>query len=161
MSEHIFTQVFNSKGIIMDYSITCCKGNTPLACLLSYQHTEHFCDQTCGSFPCTNNSNSTADTRCCPAFSLTLDTLHLEMHQILQIKDLLPTPPLLQMPTASQGCHLCFWPLGYKLEVPMTSSSVAINLLKRLPELKKPVHLLDYCFILKTVTLGPLGGSVS
>ena len=29
-------------------------------------------------------------------------------------------PPWLQTPIASPGCHLCFWPTGYRLEVPAT-----------------------------------------
>lgn len=42
-----------------------------------------------------------------------------------------------QMPIISPGCHLCFWPGSYTLEVLVTLSLDLINLLERLTELGK------------------------
>ena len=43
----------------------------------------------------------------------------------------LPSPtPQLQMPVASRGYHLCFWPTSYGLEVPKTHSLGLSNLLE-------------------------------
>ena len=56
---------------------------------------------------------------------------------------------LLQMPVTSPGCYLCFWPTGYKSEVPMTPSLDSINLLEWFTELRKPVYSLDYQFVTK------------
>ena len=85
---------------------------------------------------------------------LILSTLY---HQILQVKgSILQDYPLqpLQMPITSPGCHLGFWPTGYRLEVPMTPSLGSINLLEWLTKLRKPVYLLDYWFIIKGYNSG-------
>ena len=49
----------------------------------------------------------------------------------------------------SPGCHLCFWPINYKSEVPTTPYLGLINLLEWLTELRKAVYSLDYWFIIK------------
>lgn len=54
-----------------------------------------------------------------------------------------------QMPIASLGCYLCFWPYGYRLEVPTIPSLGSINLLEQLAELREIVFSLDYRFITK------------
>ena len=56
-------------------------------------------------------------------------------------------PP--QRPITSPGCHLCFWPTGYRLEVHMTSSFSLINLLEPLTELRETFYLLKHWFITK------------
>lgn len=48
---------------------------------------------------------------------------------------------LFQTPVTSPDCYLYFWEIGYKSEVPMTSSLGSINLLEHLEELRK-LHLL-------------------
>ena len=54
-------------------------------------------------------------------------------------------PPLTLEPGESPGCHPCFWPTGYKLEVPMTFSLDSISLLQWLTELKETfISLLTY-----------------
>ena len=54
--------------------------------------------------------------------------------------------PSLQTPVASPGCYLCFWPTGYKSEVPRTSSSGPTDLVERLTELRK-THVLTRLLI--------------
>ena len=56
---------------------------------------------------------------------------------------IIPLPPL-SMPITTPGCHLCFWPTGYRSELPMTSSLGSINF-----ELRKPVYSLDHWFVMK------------
>ena len=43
-----------------------------------------------------------------------------------------------QMPTASSGCNLCFWPTGYKSEVSTTPSLGLINFLEQWQNLGNP-----------------------
>lgn len=47
----------------------------------------------------------------------------------------------------SPGCYLCFWPIGSKSEVPLSSSPSSINLLDKLTELRRTVYFLDCSFI--------------
>ena len=54
-----------------------------------------------------------------------------------------------QIPITSPGCHLCFSPTGFRLEVPMIFSLSSINFLERLTELRETFYLLDYWFIKK------------
>ena len=58
--------------------------------------------------------------------------------------------PPLQMPITSPGCHLCFWPTGYRPEVPTTPFLGSINLLEQLTELIATFYL---PFILKRIQL--------
>lgn len=43
--------------------------------------------------------------------------------------------------------YLCFWPTGYKSEVPLSPSPSSINLLEQLTERRKTVYILDGWFI--------------
>ena len=52
----------------------------------------------------------------CPTISLNPDTTHREIASDPTVKGSVPLP----MPIASPGRHLCFWPIGYKFEVPTT-----------------------------------------
>ena len=63
-------------------------------------------------------------------------------------------PRPLQMLVTSPGCHLCFWPTGYKSEVPKTPSSGLINLLEQLTELRETFYLLDHQFIIQGYNSG-------
>ena len=47
----------------------------------------------------------------------------------------------------SPGCHLSFWLISYRSEVPMTPSVSLINLLEQLTELRETFYLLDYWLI--------------
>ena len=60
-----------------------------------------------------------------------------------------PPPRSHQTPITSQGCHLCFSPSGYRLEVPTTPSLGSAHLLERLTEPTETVYLLDYWFTIK------------
>ena len=53
------------------------------------------------------------------------------------------------MPIASPGYHLCFWPSGYKSEVPTTPSLGSVNLLEWLIELGRTVTFIS---LLKDMT---------
>lgn len=72
------------------------------------------------------------------------------------------TAPLipLQMPTASPGYPVCFWLMGNKSKVPMTSFSSLINLPEWFTELRKTVSLLDDRFIIKGYDKGYRQGEV-
>lgn len=61
------------------------------------------------------------------------------------------------MPVASPGCHLCFWPTSYRLEVPTPPALGSIILLERLTELKETVYLLASRFIVKAYKSGTAG----
>lgn len=54
----------------------------------------------------------------------------------------------------SSSCHLCFWPKGYRMEVPVTPSLGLINLLEQFTDLRKTFYLLDYWFIIKGYNSG-------
>lgn len=55
----------------------------------------------------------------CLTVQLNSDALYVEIATDLTGKGLSPTrPPPCQTPTASLGCHLCFWPTASKLEIP-------------------------------------------
>lgn len=58
------------------------------------------------------------------------------------------------MLVSSPGFYLCFWPTGYKLDVPQTFLSGMISLLERLTGLKEIFYLLDHQFILKGYNSG-------
>ena len=58
------------------------------------------------------------------------------------------------MPVTSPGYHPCFWPMGYRLEVPKTPSLVLINLLEWLTKLRETFYLLDHWFIIKGYNSG-------
>ena len=60
--------------------------------------------------------------------------------------------PLPQIPITSPGCHLCFSPAGFRLEVPVILSLSSINFLEQLTDLRETFHLLDYWFIWKDIT---------
>ena len=47
------------------------------------------------------------------------------------------SPSSLHMPLISPGYYLCFWMIGYKSEVPMTSSLGSINFLEQLTNSEK------------------------
>ena len=47
--------------------------------------------------------------------------------------------------------QVCFWPTGYKSEVPIIPSLGSINLPEQLIELPKPVYSLDYQFFFKSM----------
>ena len=53
------------------------------------------------------------------------------------------------MPITRSDCCLCFWPTGYRFEVPMTPSLSSVNLLVWLTELRETFYLLHYQFIIK------------
>lgn len=58
------------------------------------------------------------------------------------------------MSIASPGCYLYFWPTGYSLEIPTTSSSLGfITLLEWLIKLRETFYL-DYWFIIKEYNSG-------
>ena len=58
------------------------------------------------------------------------------------------------MSVASPGCYLYFWPTGYSLEIPTTSSSLGfITLLEWLIKLRETFYL-DYWFIIKEYNSG-------
>ena len=58
-------------------------------------------------------------------------------------------PQTPQIPVKSPGCHLYFWPTGYKSEVPATPSLCLINLLEWFIELRKIFYILEFWFIIK------------
>lgn len=45
------------------------------------------------------------------------------------------------------GCHLCFWPTGYRLQISIASFMGLINLLEQLIELRETLHLLCYALL--------------
>ena len=55
---------------------------------------------------------------------------------------------------ASIGCHLCFWPTIYRLEVPTTPSLCSISLLEWLTQLKKTFYLPDFDLLCNSGTAG-------
>lgn len=58
------------------------------------------------------------------------------------------------MLVSSPGFYLCFWPIGYKLDVPKTPLPGLINLPERLRGLKEIFYLLGHQFIIKGYNLG-------
>lgn len=56
-----------------------------------------------------------------------------------------------QMPVAHPGHYLCFWPTGYAAEIPTAPSSVLINLLELLLELRKSICSQDYWLTTKDI----------
>ena len=65
------------------------------------------------------------------------------------------TNPRFQMSVACPGCYLYFWPTGYRLKIPTTSSSLGfITLLEWLIKLRETFYLLDYWFIIKEYNSG-------
>ena len=60
----------------------------------------------------------------------------------------------LQMSILNPGCHLCLWPTGCRLVVPMIPSLGLINLLEWLTEIRKTFYSLDYWLIIKGYTSG-------
>ena len=61
-----------------------------------------------------------------------------KQQQIPQVKgSVLQEHLILQTPIPSPGYYLCFWMIGYKSEVPMTSSLGSINFLEQLTNSEK------------------------
>ena len=60
-----------------------------------------------------------------------------------------PTSLPLHMSIINPGCRLGFWPMGYRLEIPMTPFLGSINLLEWLTELRETFYLLCPQFIIK------------
>ena len=67
----------------------------------------------------------------CPTVQLNSDTVYPEiasdstgegLSPTRLLSPLCPLPRQPQRPITSPDCHLCFWPTGYRLEVPMTTS---------------------------------------
>ena len=81
-----------------------------------------------------------------PGNSIRIHRLRAQSHKTL--------PPLTKMPITSPGYHPCFWPMGYRLEVPKSPSLVLINLLEWLTELRETFYLLDHWFIIQGYNLG-------
>ena len=68
--------------------------------------------------------------------SIEFDTPYLETASDSTVPQTYPLHTL-HTPIASPGWHLCFWPTGYRSEIPATLSSVSINLLGQLIDLRE------------------------
>ena len=109
--------------------------------------------QCVGCFSSTHPSNS-GTPNVCPTIQLNSDTVYPEIASDSTGEGLSPCSPLHppKIPVISPGCHLGFWPTGYRLEVPTTPSS--FNLLEWLTESRESFYLLDYQFIIKDYNSG-------
>lgn len=97
-------------------------------------HTTHFTSATsgpqmCGSLP--HTKQCLGELVGCATTQLSSDTTYLEAVSDSPGWGLgptrLPAPTSVpQMPAVSLGYHLCFWPAGCRLEIPMTSSLESI-----------------------------------
>lgn len=95
--------------------------------------------------------NSSPATARCLAIEVRSDTtwrecqipgLRAQSHKTVSVS---PCTPPTSIP--SPCCHLCFWTIGCKSEVPVTLPWGWINLLEQRTELRKTVYLLDNQFI--------------
>lgn len=127
-----------------------CKENLHFSSYMSFTliplpHSQHFWHQICvgEEVPFTKQFCSTSWV----SYNVTLFRHHLpgnsvRSHRLRPQTHKNTRPHPLQMPSASPGCHLCFWLTSYKLEGSTTPSSGSINLLEQLTEFRKTVHLL-------------------
>ena len=77
----------------------------------------------------------------CPTIQLNSDTICPETASDSKIRGSVPQDcPLLQMPIASPGCHLCFRLTTYRSEIPKINSSGSINSLEWLTGLRETFH---------------------
>ena len=90
------------------------------------------------------------DTSLVPVIQVSSDTIYPE----IDLTGCLIRQPPLQMPMATLGCHLCFWPTGYKLGAPMSPSLGSINFPEQFEDLRETLYFLDYPFIIKEYNSG-------
>ena len=100
---------------------------------------------------CPTPLNSSLISAGCPIIQVTSDTVHLEKHQIPQIKDSVPQdhlPAHLRCQLQVQIAPCASGQLGYRSEVPVAYSGL-INLLEWLAKLREAFNVLDCQFITK------------
>ena len=120
------------------------KSQVPLLCvsltLTVLPHSQNFWQQMWGVSPhqaiCNTSCmsyNLTQFWHCLPGGNIKFHWLKAQSHKTA------PTP---LHTNYKSGCHLCFWLISCKSEVPMTPSLCLINLLEWLTELRNTVYLL-------------------